>query len=119
MAFTERKVTDFEWNDDNKGIEVVGRLIAVEEVHYKDGPGHVYTLNSEKTRGEIIRFRGATRLNAKLHKTDEGKVVSVRYNGEDKSKRGEPWDELSQGFYCGGGRGRPKSETITDLDVPF
>jgi hypothetical protein len=119
MAFTERKVIEIEWNNDNKGTEIVGRLLDVEVVQYKDGPGLVFTLNSEKARGEIIRFRGATRLNTKLHKSDVGKVISVRYNGEDKSKGVSPGMNYPKDFTVAVDEDSANPATITDLDVPF
>jgi hypothetical protein len=117
MAFTERKVIEIEWTE--KGIEVAGRLVAIEVVQYKDGPGIVYTLNSEKTKGEIIRFRGATRLNMRLHKSDIGKVVIVRYNGEDKSKEVSQGMNYPKDFFVGVDEASADPKMITDLDVPF
>ena len=119
MAFTERKVIEIEWNDDNKGIEFVGRLVAVEVVQYKDGPGLVFTVNSLKTPGEVFRFRGATRLNTKLHKGDVGKVISVRYKGEDKSKEVSPGMNYPKDFTVAVDENSANPATITDLDVPF
>jgi hypothetical protein len=119
IAFTERKVIEIEWNNDNKGVEFVGRLVAVEVVQYKDGPGHVFTINSEKTPGEVFRFRGSTRLNAKLHKSDVGKVISVRYNGEDKSKEVSPGMNYPKDFTVAVDEDSAYPATITDLDVPF
>ena len=87
MAFVERKITFIEWTEDNVGREIVGFLESVEMVAYNSGPpGLVYTLISLMTPGEVFQFRGATRLNAQLHKRDIGKLISVMYNGEDRSK---------------------------------
>jgi hypothetical protein len=119
MAFIERKVIDIEWNKDNEGVEFVGRLVAVEVVQYKDGPGLVFTLIDEKTPGQIIRFRGATRLNARLHKSDVGKVIRVRYNGEDKTKELSPGMNYPKDFTVAVDEDSANPATITDLDVPF
>ena len=120
MAFTERKVVEIEWNNDNKGIEFMGRLVAVEEVRYKDGPGlSFYDQRREDARVKSFRFRGATRLNAKLHKSDVGKLVSVRYNGEDKSKEVSPGMNYPKDFTVSVDEDSANPATITDLDVPF
>ena len=91
MALTERKAVEIEWTDENKGREIIGRLVDYEIVQYKDGPGIVLVVQSEKA-GEVFRLRGAKRLIMLLHKSDVGKRVSVRYDGEDKSK------EISAGW---------------------
>lgn len=119
MAFTERKVIEIEWNDDKKGIEIVGRLASVETVQYKDGPGLVFTIIDEKTPGQIIRFRRATRLNIKLHKSDVGKVISVRYKGEDKSKEVNPGMNYPKDFTVAVDEDSVNPATITDGNVPF
>lgn len=86
MAYTERIVVEVDWTDENVGMEVMGRLVSIEKVQYKDGPGMVYAVKSN-TSGEVIRFRGVTRLNQKLSLQDIGKLVAIKYKGEDKSRQ--------------------------------
>ena len=78
MAFTERVVVEVDWTDENKGTEIVGRrLVSIEVVKYKDGPGLVYTLKTG-TPGEVIRFKGASRLNQRLSVQHGGLVFPTR-----------------------------------------
>jgi hypothetical protein len=117
MAFTERKVIEIDWSTENKGMEVMGRLVSVETVQYKDGPGLVYTVKGSKP-GEVIRFRGATRLNQRLHKTDIGKVINVRYNGEDKTKETKPGLNPPKDFIVLVDEESIDPAVITDDDLP-
>lgn len=117
MAFTERKVVEIEWNAENKGKEVMGRLIAVETVQYKDGPGLVYTVKGSKA-GEVIRFKGATRLNQRLHRQDIGKVVVVRYNGEDQTKETKIGMNFPKDFTVAVDEESIDPDVITDDDLP-
>lgn len=119
MGFTQRVVVEVDWIPENKGMEVVGRLIRIETIQYKDGPGLVYVLDSEKTKGEVIRFRGATRLNQMLHRADIGKLIAVRYNGEDKSKELPPGMNYPKDFTVGVDEESIDPKVITDLDVNF
>lgn len=118
MAFIKREVIEIDWSNENKGQEVVGRLISIEVVNYKEGPGYVYTLNNESKKGEVIRFRGATRLNMRLHKSDIGKVVAIRYNGEDKSKEMPQGMSYPKDFVVLVDEDSINPEVITDLDLP-
>jgi hypothetical protein len=56
MAFTERKVIEIEWNNDNKGTEIAGRLLDVEVVQYKDGPGLVLRLIARRHEVKSFAF---------------------------------------------------------------
>ncbi len=118
MAMIERKVVEVEWNAENKGREVLGRLVSVEVVQYKDGPGLVYSVSGNKT-GEIIRFKGATRLNHLLHKSDIGKVITVRYNGEDQSREVKVGMNYPKSFSVGVDEDSVNPNVITDADLPF
>lgn len=118
MAFTERVVVEIEWNKENEKKEVMGRLVAVEVVQYKDGPGIVYTVMGNRA-GEVIRFKGATRLNQKLHRSDVGKVIAVRYNGEDKSKEVKIGMNFPKDFTVGVDEESADPAVITDYDIPF
>lgn len=116
MTFIERKVKDVEWNGNNVGLEIEGCLWFVETVQYSDGSGLVYTVKTKA--GEILRFRGAKQLNMTLHKSDVGKLVRIRYEGEDKSKA------LSNGMhypkkFTVAVDDDPANPTITDSDIPF
>lgn len=117
MGFTERKVIEVEWNAENKGKEVLGRLILIETVKYQDGPGLVYTVKGSKP-GEVVRFRGATRLNQLLHKGDIGKVIIVRYNGEDTSKSVKAGMNPPKDFTVGVDEDSIDPSVITDDDLP-
>lgn len=117
MAFTERKVVEVDWNAENKGKEVMGRLVSVETIQYNDGPGLVYTVKGSKA-GEVIRFRGATRLNQRLHKSDIGKVIAVRYNGEDKTKETKPGMNPPKDFIVLVDEESIDPAVITDDDLP-
>jgi hypothetical protein len=117
MAFTERKVIEIDWSKENKGMEVQGRLVSVETIQYTDGPGLVYTVKGSKP-GEVIRFRGATRLNQRLHKSDIGKVIAVRYNGEDKTKEMKPGMNPPKDFIVMVDEGSINPDVITDDDLP-
>jgi hypothetical protein len=119
MAFVERRVTYVEWNEDNKGFEIVGRLESVEEVAYRDGPGLVFTISSLTTRGEVIRFRGASRLNMQLHKSDVGKLISVTYNGEDKTKEVSAGMNFPKNFTVKVDDDSVDSRNIASADVSF
>jgi len=116
MAFVERVVTEIEWNAENKGREVTGVLVSVETVQYIDGPGIIYTVKGAKP-GEVIRFKGATRLNQRIHKTDVGKKIAIRYNGEDKSKEMKPGMNAPKDFIVLVDEA-PESKAITDDDLP-
>ena len=115
MAFIERKVVEIDWS--TKGEEVMGRLVSVETVQYKDGPGLVYTVKGSKP-GEVIRFRGATRLNQRLHKSDIGKVIVVRYNGEDTSKETKIGMNPPKDFVVAVDEDSIDPAVITDDDLP-
>ena len=117
MAFIERKVIEIEWNAENKGKEVMGRLMSREIVKYQDGPGLVYTVKGSKP-GEVIRFRGATRLNQLLHDADIGKVIVVRYNGEDTSKSMKVGMNPPKDFTVGVDEDSVDPAVITDDDLP-
>jgi hypothetical protein len=117
MAFTERQVIEIDWSKENKGMEVQGRLVSVETIQYTDGPGLVYTVKGSKP-GEVIRFRGATRLNQRLHKSDIGKVIVVRYNGEDKTKEMKPGMNPPKDFIVMVDEGSINPDVITDDDLP-
>jgi hypothetical protein len=119
MAFTERVIVEIEWNDESKGKDIVGRLLGIEIIKYKDGAGRVYVLDSERKGGEVIRFRGATRLDFRIHRSDVGKVICVRYNGEDKSKEVAPGMNYPKDFSVGVDEDSVDPQAITDLDVPF
>jgi hypothetical protein len=118
MAFIERKVIEIDWSKENEGLEIMGRLVAIETLQYRDGPGLVYVLDSEKRKGEVIRFRGATRLNQRIHKNDIGKVIIVRYKGEDKSKEVPPGMNFPKDFTVGVDEDSIDQKKITDLDLP-
>jgi hypothetical protein len=117
MAFIERKVFEIEWNVENKGREIMGRLISIETVQYPDGPGLVYTVMGQKP-GEVLRFRGATRLNQRLHGSDIGKVVLIRYNGEDKTKDMKPGMTPPKDFIVAVDEASIDPAVITDDDLP-
>jgi hypothetical protein len=118
MAMVQREVIEIEWNEAQKGKEILGRLVSVEVVQYKDGPGLVYTMKG-KNLGEVLRFKGATRLNQRLHKSDVGKVVIVRYNGADESKQMGVGMSFPKDFTVGVDEDSANPATITDEDVPF
>jgi hypothetical protein len=86
MALVGRKIVEIDWNKDNEGFTVQGRLVKIESVRYNHGFGLVYTVRSSKP-GEVIRFKGSSRLNVLLSSADVGKEISVRYDGEDTSKK--------------------------------
>jgi hypothetical protein len=118
MGFIERVVVDVEFTSDTKGITVMGRLLNIEVVKYKDGPGLVYTMMGPHL-GEVLRFKGATRLNQKLHRTDVGKLVSVRYEGEDQSKPLGLGMSYPKKFVVAVDDESIDPATITDDDIPF
>lgn len=125
MAFTERVVVEVDWTDENKGTEIVGRLVSIEVVKYKDGPGLVYTLKTG-TPGEVIRFKGASRLNQRLNAHDVGKLIAVRYNGTDTSRQMSVGMSFPKDFTVGVDEESNKPAqpnaagvAITDDDIPF
>ena len=117
MAFIERKVFEIEWNAESKGREIMGRLLSIEKVQYQDGPGLVYTVKGQKP-GEVLRFRGATRLNQRLDPSDIGKVINVRYNGEDKTKDMKPGMNPPKDFIVLVDEASADPAVITDDDLP-
>ena len=101
------------------GLEIEGWLWLVEAVQYSDGMGLVYTFKGRKP-GEILRFRGAKQLNLNLHKSDEGKLVRIRYEGEDKSKAVSNGMHYPKKFTVAvDEEDDPSNPTITDSDIPF
>jgi hypothetical protein len=118
MAMIERNVIEIEWNAEQKGKELKGRLVNVEVVKYKDGNGLVFTMMGSKP-GEVLRFKGATRLNQRLNAGDVGKVVIVRYNGEDETKTVSVGMSYPKDFSVAVDEESTNPATITDDDIPF
>ena len=56
MAFIERKVIEIDWSSENKGTEIMGRLKGIETISYKDGPGLVYIVDSERYKSKRYKI---------------------------------------------------------------